>query len=510
MTHRITTSGLLALFLVASCDYEAPLNPDYHALNTISGTILANGVAEPGLTFVFVFDAKNPPPPVGTGSPVTFSAVPASAFTTDGAGVKSAEYAIPYLADTTEETGFEAGFLVTALMDVDHNFSSFADILGGSTCGDWLGEHKADLSSLYPEPVFVENGELKDDVTIVISRQNAFQRPAFTLSNPTLTISKQIARESLLDKAGKTQTYRILATPVHTEIPAECPEKDDCQPIALDLPGPCQQDPSITDEQCASAPACTCPLDQQEPCVTGFPVHFVDRVDNATGEVVADGFHDPYPAELQAANDLKDTWPRVYLEYQGMPSSDADGNVIFESDLGEFEWPPGTGRFVKERWAAENYPLALELNFLGPSLLAPAGSDPFATFLAKELNMTFSPAFRHYHEGGTYAVDPANGPWDLFDLRCYADPGFGDGQFPSGDPAAQHPATCVPGQPVDLDDVPSGVWRFTVITEPGQTWRMPNEIGLPAWALAKGIEEPLVSTSPDFDAAGQGLYLYLE
>lgn len=500
----------IALGLMGSvaCDYEAPINDQYQNSNTISGTIVASGVTEPGLVFVFVFDAKNPPPPVGTGSPVTFSAVPSSAFTGDQAGVQSAPYAIPYLPDTTEATGFEAGFLVTALMDTDHNFNPFADALGGSTCTDWLGEHR-DQDAARPAQVFVEGGELKDNVTITINRQNLTQRPAFTLKNKNLRISKQTAAASLLDQASNTQFYRVLATGVHTNYPGECPKGEACPGVDLDLEGPCTQDPALTDQQCAQQPACYCPPAIQDPCQTGFMVHMVDNFD-ADGNPTPDGVHDPYPAELQAANDLKDTWPRLFLEYQGTLGDDGAGNTVFQNDLGTFEWPPGTGRMVNERWVAENYPLALELNFLGPSLVAPAGEDPYAPFLAKELNMTFSPAFRHYHEGGTFDVDPANGPWDLYDLRCYADPAFGDGQFPSNDEFEKHPATCVPGQPVSVDDVPSGVWRMTMVTEAGQTWRLPNEIGLPAWAEGIGVEQPLESTDPTFDVTDQGVYMIIE
>ncbi len=513
MTTRAYPLLALALAVASStsCDYEAPLNDQYKAFNSISGTIVADGVAAPNHVFVFVFDAKNPPPPIGTGAPYTFTTVSSMAFTGDEAGVQSAPYTIPYLPDTNAETGFEAGFLVTALIDTDGNFNPFADSLAGSSCTDWLGEHKASVTDPYPVPVFVEGGKIKDDVTVVISRQNLSQRPAFTLAEPELVISKEIARQSLLDQGANTQTYRILATPVHTEFPGECPKTDkECDALALDFVGPCAQDPAINDTQCTNAPACSCPDAIQEPCATGFPLHFNDKTNNQTGEPGADGFHDFYPAELQAANGIKDTWPRVYLEYMGTPTSDDDGRTIFENDLGAFEWPRGSGRMVNERWVAENYPLALELNFLGPTLLAPGGSDPFAPFRAKEVNLTFSPAFRHYNENGTYDEDIANGPFDLYDLRCFADPGFGDGQFPSQDEFQKHPASCVDGQPVVASDVPNGAWKMIMVTENGQSWRVPNEIGLPAWAEDDGVEAPLESTSPDFEVDSQAVYLLLD
>lgn len=511
MSNRIIGLLTIPALLVGggvACDYEAPLNPDYEPTNTIAGTIVADGVTDTSTAWVFIFDAKAPPPPVGTGTPVTFSIVSGDAFTGDQAGIQSAPYAVPYLADTTAETGFEQGYLVTVLMDTDGNFNPFADALGGSTCTDWLGEHKATLSDPYPVPVFVEGGELKDDVTITINRQNSSQRPAFAFDipagDPWPVMSKEKARAFLYDEAGNLQGYSLVATSIHTEYPAECPKGEACEPLSLDLEGPCES-------PCAGTIACVCADADNEPCQTGFPVRFVDVEDNASGDPVPDGLQDDYPAELQAANGIKDTWPRIYLDYMGVPASDADGNTIFENDLAEFEWPPGSGRFVGERWVAENYPFAGDLRFLTPALIGADPADPFATFRAQNMNITFSPAFRHYHEGGTYAVDLQNGPWDLYDLRCYATPQFGDGQFPSGDPYAQHPATCVPGQPVEADDVPSGAWQLILITQAGQTWRIPNEIGLPAWAYAAGLEAPLVSTdTPDFDTATQGGYLLIE
>ena len=223
----------LALLWMAphGCDYDAPLSDRYAPSNTIAGTLVTDGVEVPGDTIVLLFDAKNPPPPIGLGRPITFTTVPAADYTTDGAGVKSAPYAIPYLPDTSEENGYEAGFLVTALIDTDSNFNPFAPAIAGSTCGDWLGEHRSDIGAPLPAPVFVSGGELLDGVTVVIDREQPTQRPAFTLKEGPTRIDLQQAVESGVDPFSKTQLYRIESTSVHTAYGTP--------PADYNLPGPC-------------------------------------------------------------------------------------------------------------------------------------------------------------------------------------------------------------------------------------------------------------------------------
>lgn len=226
---RIHLSVLLALCPLVSCDYEAPVDGTYLPSNTISGTILANGIETPSDVTVLVFDALNPPPPIGTGSPLTFTTVPASAFTSDGAGLSSAPYAVPYLPDTNDSTGYVAGYLVTALMDTDGNFNPFAPMLGGSSCTDWIGEHSDQIGSPFPTPVLVEGGESLDNVPIVMSRQNPFERPAFTLVDGIQTLSKETAAGSALDPISNTQTFRIGAVGIHADYDGQ----------SIDYTGPC-------------------------------------------------------------------------------------------------------------------------------------------------------------------------------------------------------------------------------------------------------------------------------
>jgi hypothetical protein len=386
---------VLLLSLLA-CAWEAPLNDNPLSapplLNAIEGTVVFGGVGDLGPTFVTVYAADNPGPPAGTGAPLTFGAVAPDAFTGEGAGVQSAPYQITQLPD--------GAYLLNSLVDVDHNFSPFSDILSGATCGDWAGTHVTDLVTLASAPVEVQGGEAKDDVTIFVALPFQTQRPAFEL-DPGASVSLAAAVQPI------PPTYRLTATSITTGFSEDVP---------LDLGAACPPDPLIPD--CDAQPWCACDPQATAPCSPALWVYLVD--DDDDGEV------DPYPADLQAAAGIKNVFPRVYLEYIGEALED-------------------------ERWVAESYPLAsaiaiAELTGGSAADVAPIG----VPVPAQGLDATFSPVFRHYHPDGTFGED-ANGPFDLIDLR-------------------------VPG--TDPSGIPQGDWRVTVILHTGQTWNVPNDIGV--------------------------------
>jgi hypothetical protein len=135
-----------------------------------------------------------------------------------------------------------------------------------------------------------------------------------------------------------------------------------------------------------------------------------------------DGVLDPYPGETQAEAGFYDVWPRVYIEYTG-------------------ELPEG------ERWVSENFPLGFDLAINpDPAQFGPLG----VPFPVESLSVLWSPVFRHYWEGGTDGTD-VSGPFDYVDLRD-AD--------------------------VASEDVPAGQYALTVVSFTGQTWSLPNDIGL--------------------------------
>jgi len=345
--------------------------------------------------------------------------------------------------------------------------------------------------------VAVSGGELKNSVSVVITDHILTQRPAFTpVTAPFMSI--QLGADSGANIAlAANLRYRLRSTPIHTAY-------GDDQP--LDLFGPCDPAPSMDATTCAISAACHCNPATLDPSDTAFWVLFKD----ADG----DGLHDPYPPNsdgspsLQALNGITDTWPRVYIEYMGTPATNDDGDVVFENDLGEFEWPPGSGIMLPERWVQENFSMAYELNFNGAGGIAPENEPVFnVPFPVNELSVTYSPVARHYHEGGTYSVDDS-GPYDLIDVRCFDNDA---GEYPDF-------ATC-DGNQHTASEIPKGAWSITVISFTGQTWALPNEIGLPNRAYELGMfskadgsfDGAMESTDPSsFNVTSQAGYLTTE
>lgn len=246
---------MLPLWLFA-CAWEPPVDPDAPpVLNVVSGQVLVTGAPATAPTFVLVFDAANPGPPDGTGSPLTFASVPGEAYTGEGAGIQSADYAVTQLAD--------GDYLLNALMDVDGDFQPFLSSNAGATCGDWVGAHVADLATGEPAVVSVSGGVELDDVTIAVGYEMTTERPAFTLSAPTIS-----------QTSTDLQLFHLDSTGIYSQV--------------VTLEGP---------------------FDGTDPCGTYFLFYAVDAD--------ADGAPDPHPEPALAAAGAYDIWPRVYLQYLG-------------------------------------------------------------------------------------------------------------------------------------------------------------------------------------------------
>src|SRR5262249_28449469 len=150
------------LFL-AGCSYEAPLDPNTQPLlGSISGEVVFGGATgtdpsaetELGPTYVLLYDAANPGPPAGTGTPITFAAVSPDAFSGTDVGIDAAPFTLTRVVP--------GQYLVNALVDMDGNFNPLVTALAGPTCGDWGGAHISDLVTQAQAPVTVSSGELTD------------------------------------------------------------------------------------------------------------------------------------------------------------------------------------------------------------------------------------------------------------------------------------------------------------------------------------------------------------
>ncbi len=242
-----------------ACSYAVPVDVDAEERgNTVSGTVVINDVDEASNVFVLLYDATDPGPPYGTGSPVNFASVAAGAFT-GGDGVESAPWSVTGLDDGT--------YYVTGVMDADGDFNPFVDTNAGSTCGDLVGAFVDDV--LDPQLATFELAEHDwlDDVTIAIATELQVERPGFYL-----------ATESVSRTAETTQVFQLKSTGIYTD--------------QVTLEGP---------------------YDGSDPCMTSF-VHYAVDAD-------ADGLPDPHPNEALAAAGAYDIWPRIYLAHTAFESN---------------------------------------------------------------------------------------------------------------------------------------------------------------------------------------------
>ena len=224
----LSSSRLLPLLLlVSSCAWEAPPYGRSVPENVVSGSIFVAVPDVQGDAIVFLTDAENPMPPLGTGSPATFAAVPLNNF--GGAGGLSA-------ADFTVTGVPDGNWTVTGLLDVDQDFHPLVpgSALAGATCGDVIGAWVADLSVPLPTVLSVSGGELASNVTVTLARQLTTERPAFTL--------QQAGALSRVDAAASPQApqgFRLESTGVFAGFGSDVSLRLD-GPFNPDAPQPCQ------------------------------------------------------------------------------------------------------------------------------------------------------------------------------------------------------------------------------------------------------------------------------
>lgn len=262
-----------AVLGLAACEERVPLAEDpIEGPAVVRGTVVVSGPAPPATTYILIYPADDPPPPAGTGRPLTFGSVPATAFA-QRSGVFEASYevAVPSVD--------QADVLVTALVDVDNDFfplPPFASVLGGATCGDYLGAHVRDLESGEIAEVELVRNRVTAGVTVLVAREASIERPAFVFQGGSPVLSRDLAAQ------GELQTFRLASTGVAA---VRSSEGDDL-PL-LDITGP---------------------FDGTDSCDTALWVTVYDRD--------GDGQPDPSP-DFPPETGLIDAWPKVVLQYLG-------------------------------------------------------------------------------------------------------------------------------------------------------------------------------------------------
>lgn len=429
--------GWLALAAVG-CAWEAPLLDTElapHLLNSISGTVVFVGEGELAPTFITVYDARNPGPPLGTGSPISFSAIAAEEWS-DGTELPAVPYGVSRLPD--------GEYYVNALMDVDGDFNPRDGTLAGATCGDWVGSHISDLDARVPEPVLLqredgtERGVRLEDVTLLLGQPIAVERPVFQLvDSPTVSI----ADLPLVPPYGLPTTLTLRATAVDVEIVNLDGEADPERANLVQLGDACAPDPKLDGapiEQLGWRPcdvADIAPVGGLPQCRTQILAELVDAD--------LDGLLDISTDPALAAAGIPEIWPRVYLQH--IP----EAPIPYVID----------GKTYVERWVTQAVPMLLQIQGaaaykLPPDAIAPVGQPLFAN----ELSVTLLPVFVHYHEAGQLDSDDGNGPFDVVNLL------YGPEVTP-----------------------PTGAWGMTVITRTGQTWTVPNSLGVGPLPVLPGL-----------------------
>lgn len=361
----------LLLLAVGGCTWEPPLLDSPFGppplQNTISGEVLFAGEGDLGPTFMLLYDITDPPPPAGTGSPVTFSSVPLSDWAVD-LSVPAAPYGVGLVPDGT--------YLVNGLMDVDQDFNALDITLSGATCGDWVGSHVTDLVQLQPQPVTVEGGTALNNVSVFLGQQVPTERPAFGfVQDGEGTDEIEVTELS----QGIPQTFSIRAAEVDGAVFGLNP---------LELGPACLPDPADD----GTGAWTSCDLASIVPCNVNILTELVDD----DGDYAVD----PYPDPAFAAQGIPNIWPRVFLEY--LP----DEPQFFQVD----------GVFYQERWITQAFPLTLEIlgaaqMKLPADVIAPVGTPLFA----ETLSITVFPTFQYYNAKGT-GDDPERGPFDVIDI----------------------------------------------------------------------------------------------
>lgn len=191
---------------------EVPLSPGAEAPgNVLAGqVVVTEGAASD--TFVFLYGAGDPPPPLGLGAPEDFTGIAGSAFSAEG--MPSAAFAIPDV-----ERGV---WLLTAIVDRDRDFRPYSAAYAGATCGDGVGALVDGDGA--PEPLQVDAGEWAQGLTVAVGRTLTTERPVFTVvADPV----DQVAAAA--GAPVRLEADRVWAADLHLEGPLNPRDPEPCR-----------------------------------------------------------------------------------------------------------------------------------------------------------------------------------------------------------------------------------------------------------------------------------------
>ncbi len=213
--RNIVKMGVVGLCMaLASLGCEDPNISEYEPrTGVISGTLLYRvpTLSHPcmdslpqGRVLILLFDANNPPPPRGTGSPVNFIVVPPEKIFGSGQEPADGVYASPFVM-----SGVKAGnYLISAFMDADGDFNPAIDLLAQPSAGD-VGGGYVDLATGQSIVVSVGQGELVEQITVNLGLPVLNERPAFVHSSTVTFTVPYAASQSLVLSAQSIEGASI-------------------------------------------------------------------------------------------------------------------------------------------------------------------------------------------------------------------------------------------------------------------------------------------------------------
>lgn len=283
---------MVALLLVAACE-APPVFPgadkrqNTHA-GRVEGQVVVSSVAR-GKVVLFLYDAARPPPPVGTGRPLTFTVVPREALFGTAADGEAGPFTAPFAFSLVPP----GRYLVRGFLDADDDFLPWYGVTADVTQGDVGGAALAATR----EPRVVEVGT------------DEAGRPLAALDVP-VTFS---------DAARVPVDRPVFAVPTAQEGPPVLTL--DGPQLAVDL---------------VATPLEAGVVQQAQP---GFLVRFVD--DNGDGQ----------PDDANG-DGVPETWPRVVVRklagaHPLVDENDLDRNGLLDAEGADYEHvDPGSGATV--------------------------------------------------------------------------------------------------------------------------------------------------------------------
>lgn len=221
---------LFALVLAGCADVPVDTASDFPLRAGLSGELVTSESADTlGDALVLLYDVADPPPPAGFGRPKDFTTVPAESWGDPGVGVRSASWSMAAINP--------GSYLVTGLVDNDADFNPFFDFTAGATCGDQPGAYLSNLVTQELGIVTVQEGEVREHITVSIGSALPVERPAFTiggLSSVDMTNGQTSQLQVITAAAPQTTLQFMTFSSVGIETPffrlnaptaAQCPAR---------------------------------------------------------------------------------------------------------------------------------------------------------------------------------------------------------------------------------------------------------------------------------------------